>query len=524
METQNPHVTQFAPPPEAKRQSLWRRIGGFSLSTAIIFHLLLLIGGALWVFTIQVPQKDPDIPIPGGKKGGGSAPKRDVSVRTRVPVVKLNELPRVVVNDLPTDVVVAESGPPMDNLALLSSMGGPGMGGIGNNPFGPGNGGGGPGNLSNLQGNTDSKIFLPLPPTMGKRCSKEDRLQRIRDNGGTDRCEDAVVSALRWLKDNQSPDGSWGGSNKVAMTGFALLSYFGHCENPASPEFGDSCLRGITYLVGVGLKNDGKLATNYSANHWPYEHAIATYALAEAATFCRDMKFEVPSLINITEKAGQFIIDNQNTNGGWAYLYAKSEGHTDVSVAGWQIQALKACSHTGIKFSGISSCTNKGLKYLGECQNENGGYGYNGKSPAGGLSYFSLSGVGMLCNQMWGKGNSSDVRKAAKYVIANTRLDYNSEQCDLYAHYYESQAMMQSGKENWKTYNELFRDQILHNQDVDGSWKVPGGGKKIEAVAPSWAAANHEGKIYRTCLCTLMLEVYYRFLNTDSGGSRKVVL
>ena len=130
----------------------------------------------------------------------------------------------------------------------------------------------------------------------------------------------------------------------------------------------------------------------------------------------------------------------------------------------------------------------------------------------------------MLCQQMWNKGGRADVRKAAEYVLANTRFDYNSERCDLYAHYYESQAMMQAGKENWKTYNELFRDQILHNQDVDGSWKVPGGGKKIEAVAPSWAAANQEGKIYRTCLCTLMLEVYYRFLNTDNGGSRKVVL
>ena len=518
-------MSGFTPPPEAKRQSLWRRIGGFSLSTAIIFHLLLLIGGALWVFTIQVAQKDPNIPITGRNKGSDSAAKRSVSVKTKVPVVDLKNIPKVAAVDSLSNIAISDPGVVPETLSMIGSLGNSGIRGSGNNPFSNGSGGdGGRGGIPGLRGNSDGTTFLPLPPIMGKRCSKDDRLQRIRDNGGTDRCEDAVVSALRWLKENQSPDGSWGGSNKVAMTGFALLSYFGHCENPASPEFGDSCLRGITYLVGVGLKNDGRLASNYSTNHWPYEHAIATYALAEAATFCRDMKFEVPSLMNITEKAGQFIIDNQNTNGGWAYLYAKSEGHTDVSVAGWQIQALKACSHTGIKFSGISSCTTKGLKYLSECQNENGGYGYTGKSPAGGLSYFSLSGVGMLCNQMWGKGGSSDVRKAAKYVLANTRLDYNSERCDLYAHYYESQAMMQSGKENWKTYNELFRDQILHNQDVDGSWKVPGGGKKIEAVAPSWAAANQEGKIYRTCLCTLMLEVYYRFLNTDSGGSRKVVL
>jgi hypothetical protein len=28
-------------------------------------------------------------------------------------------------------------------------------------------------------------------------------------------------------------------------------------------------------------------------------------------------------------------------------------------------------------------------------------------------------------------------------------------------------------------------------------------------------------KVYRTCLCTLMLEVYYRFLSTGGGGSRE---
>ena len=520
METQNPESSHYAPAPIANRQSLWQRIGGFSLSTAIMVHVFLLIGGLYWVFRIPVPDPKVDFIAPGGGGKGDSAPKHDVSIRRQSPIIPMSETLRVLAEGADAHFPMPDPGERITRPSDLTSLGGGALGGGSGDGVGPGGPGIGKGNFPGFAGGGEGPIFLQLPDVLKKRCSKSDRLQRISDNGGTPACEDAVVSALRWLKANQSPDGSWGGSNKVAMTGFALLSYFGHCENPASPEFGDSCLRGISYLVGVGLKNDGRLATNFTVNHWPYEHAIATYALAEAATFCGEIKFEVPSLKDVTEKAGQFIIDNQNSNGGWAYLYARSDGHTDVSVAGWQIQALKACSHTGIKFRGINSCTNKGLKYLGDCQNENGGYGYTGRNPAGGLAYFSLSGVGMLCNQMLGKGDSSNVRKAAKYVLANTRLDYNSAHCDLYAHYYESQAMMQSGGKNWKQYNELFRDQILQNQDTDGSWKVPGGGRKIEAVAPSWAASNQEGKIYRTCLCTLMLEVYYRFLNTDSGAFR----
>jgi hypothetical protein len=124
----------------------------------------------------------------------------------------------------------------------------------------------------------------------------------------------------------------------------------------------------------------------------------------------------------------------------------------------------------------------------------------------------------MLCNQMWGKGARSEVRKAAKYIVANSKFDYNGEHADLYGHYYESQAMMQSGGADWTFYNAMYRDQILKNQNGDGSWKSPGGGKKIIAVGAAYVGESGDAKVYRTSLCTLMLEVYYRFLSTGGGG------
>jgi hypothetical protein len=81
--------------------------------------------------------------------------------------------------------------------------------------------------------------------------------------------------------------------------------------------------------------------------------------------------------------------------------------------------------------------------------------------------------------------------------------------------------MMNRGGEEWQKYNDLFRDQLLNNQEPDGQWKVPGGGKKPRAVASSYTGENVDGKIYRNALCTLMLEVYYRFLNTGGGGARE---
>jgi hypothetical protein len=167
----------------------------------------------------------------------------------------------------------------------------------------------------------------------------------------------------------------------------------------------------------------------------------------------------------------------------------------------------------------MSSCISKALAYIDKCQNPNGGYGYmNTKTNASAPDYFTLTGLGMLCNQMWGKGDSIGVAKASKYILSNTRFDYNTKYCDLYGHYYESQAMIRRGGEEWKQYNKLFRDQLLNNQNANGSWNKPGGGEKPRAVAPQFV----QDVFYRTALCTLMLEVYYRFLSSDGGGQRSI--
>jgi hypothetical protein len=64
--------------------------------------------------------------------------------------------------------------------------------------------------------------------------------------------------------------------------------------------------------------------------------------------------------------------------------------------------------------------------------------------------------------------------------------------------------MMNRGGEEWKHYNALMRDEVLKNQSPEGTWSggagVGGGG----------------GGFYPTVLCTLMLEVYYRFLPSSS--------
>ncbi|MCF7676465.1 MAG: terpene cyclase/mutase family protein [Akkermansiaceae bacterium] len=364
--------------------------------------------------------------------------------------------------------------------------------------------------------------FVPgLPQDLNKRCMKQDRLARLQSTGGTVACEEAVEKALQWLKSSQSKEGNWPGN--VSNTGFALLVYLGRCETPLSEEYGESCLRAIIYLVDLGMKNKGGWLTtspNPATNKQiAYEHAINTYALAEATTFCKLLQKEgmvaIPNLEEVTQRAGQLIIDNQTSQGGWEYHYAETStrGGGDLSITAWQIQALKACKHTGIDFRNLTPCVRRAMDYIEGLAGSNGGFGYS--SPGKGhTDYNTLTGAGMLCLQIWDKGSRSAVRNGARYVDANTKFDYNTRYADLYGHYYEAQAMLNRGGEQWNRYNKLFRDQLLDNQNPDGSWKVPGGGgKDLRAVAPAYL----QDATYRTCLCTLMLEVYYRFLpSTDT--------
>lgn len=363
--------------------------------------------------------------------------------------------------------------------------------------------------------NGSGSSFSPIPSSMRKRCSPEDRMDRLAETGGTPQCEDSVLKALRWMKSTQAADGSWGQNDKAAMTGLGLLAYLGHCETPISEEFGDSCLRAMTFLINLGMK-DGKLSQNVADKHWCYEHAIATYALAESVTFCHQLNVTVPNLDAVTLKAGQFIIDNQHPSGGWAYSYEESDGaHVDVSITGWHIQALKAMKHTGLDYRNLTRCAKKSLHYLADKQSPDGGFGYTNQGLHGGLDYHTLTGVGVLCNQIWGNDAGNAVRQGAKYIAQKSKLSWGSEFADLYGHYYEAQAMMNRGGDAWKNYNAMMRDEVLANQNPDGTWKSPDG--KLRAVGAQFQGDNAQSVFYRTALCTLMMEVYYRFL--PSTGS-----
>ena len=360
---------------------------------------------------------------------------------------------------------------------------------------------------------------LQMPTTYKARCSKQDREQRLREGGGLPESQVAVLNGLRWLQKVQNEDGSWGRRWKASMTGLALLSYLGHCETPDSPEFGETVLNGIMYLAELGDRNEGRMGL--AGNQFSYEHAIATYALAEAYTMSRYGKRRIPNVREVLELAVPIIIRSQSSDGGWFYGY-ESQTPSDTSVSGWNVQALNAARYTGIEFEGMDTAWEKIGEYCESSQNEDGHFGYRG---SGGGRGFSMTGVGCLAMLMHGKMKQHKIRDGARYIMDQGEVSYDSMDADLYGWYYVNQVMFMLGGGNWKKWNGWFQEQVINAQNKDGSFKREGPGGDIDAPVNGTLAAGPDAEIYRAAFCILLLEVYYRYLPaTDTKGGGKSAL
>lgn len=373
--------------------------------------------------------------------------------------------------------------------------------------------------FTNLKAAVNS-LGVSVPKSMSGRCDKVGRVARLARGGvkNPDRVEASVIKALNWLNQDQNADGSWGNNAKGAMTGFALLCYLGHCELTDSPEYGEAVAKGIKYLVELGDEKDGWLYVTNQKHGSAYAHGIASYALAEAYGMT-EKQFILPVL----KKAIQRIVAGQKSDGGWVYMVESAgvdnlrfvdfgnKGSSDTSVSGWQFQALKAAYNTGAVFPDIEEALEASIKnFYRVYSNQNGSFGY--KNPSHKTDNHKLTGVGSLGLQSWKHGHPSEeekratLKKAMEHILKNNlAMDYTSDDANLYSWYYDAQALFNYGGAYWTAWNRKMEPMLINSQLADGSWPKEGGGKTS-------SQGGKDAEVYRTTLCTLMLEVYYRYV------------
>ncbi len=309
--------------------------------------------------------------------------------------------------------------------------------------------------------------------------------------------EKSVIRALEWLKRNQLPEGSWAGQ-KEAMTGLALLTFLAHGETTSSKDYGPTVEKAIRYLVSA-QKEDG-IFVGYT-QQGSYAHAIATYAISEAYGLTR-----IPDLKTVMERAATVIVKGQQPGGSWDYNY-KKEARWDTSVAGWNIQALKAAYIAGAEVPGLHEAMEKAAGALKMAQSaETGRFGYSSV----GAGSDGVTAVGTLCLQLLGYAKDPAVKNG---LNAMNGYDCNWQKpldWPMYAWYYVTQAKFHSGGQDWSTWNNKFAPELTKNQNEDGSWTSAGANLQEGAHGKE----VNLGPVYATTLAALTLQVYYRFLPT----------
>ncbi len=343
--------------------------------------------------------------------------------------------------------------------------------------------------------------------------SKETKRDMLDRYGGNADTEKAVAAALKWLAEHQMPDGSWTFAHGLACgakckdngkatearnaaTGLALMCYLGAGQTHTEGDYKQTVFKGLTFLIRNMQITEGKMPSWYlkgggSSTGVMYAHGIASIAICEAYGMTKDKTLREPAQAGIN-----FIAYAQDpSNGGW--MYAPRSGG-DTSVVGWQLMALKSAAMSNLNVP--QATLKKALKYLDGVGNEKGssfGYRKRGDRPV----VSAMTACGLLCKMYMGMPR--DHKGLQEAVVEFVKKGPNPK--DVYFNYYATQVMKQVGGPLWEEWDSKMKKFLLSTQEATGH------------AAGSWyftAAAHSDagGRLYNTCMATMMLEVYYRYM------------
>lgn len=333
---------------------------------------------------------------------------------------------------------------------------------------------------------------LPLPPAEGAEITPESVA--------------AVERALAWLAAAQEPDGSW-----KADVGFKLnQDYDVTARN--QPHVGVTALAGLAFLAAGHMPGRGawgdvlSRATAFVQRHVTdtgfitahetrmYSHAFATLFLAEVYGMT-----DSPALRERLQLAVDFIVDNQNEEGGWRYVPKAVE--SDMSVTVCQLNALRAARNVGIRVP--RGTIDAARRYVARSYvraddvppwDRGWGDDYYRLAP-GSFKYqaqrstrssFALTAAGLAALHNAGEygrelqadvlpGVTLDLQASIDFLLEHVdlvsgRSPYTFHYFYWYGHYYATQALYVIGGPAWGRYYPRLRDEIVAGQRADGSF------------------------------------------------------
>jgi hypothetical protein len=357
---------------------------------------------------------------------------------------------------------------------------------------------------------------------LASRAPERKRALLEESGGEPDRTEQAVATALQWLKRVQKEDGHWqlhakngrtdtdpgypdGGTTvaktDVGATALAVLCYLGaghtHREGTYKKEVGEA----LDWLRKK-QQPDGLVYDREFDGPAPlYAHAQATIALAEALAMTGD-----EALKPAVEKALAYIAEAQNPlTGGWKYRPRQPQ--SDLSVTGWQLMALQTGRMGG--WEPPPAVLDGAAAFLTRVEaNDGARYKYDEEprsqpTPA-------MTAEGLLCRQYLGwPANHPSMLAGVEYLTSEELAPrWESGARNVYHWYYASQMLHNLQGDAWRGWQGRLVPVLADAQEKAGT--VRGSWHPFRVTGHLDEHTSEGGRLYVTCLCVLILETPYR--------------
>jgi len=342
-----------------------------------------------------------------------------------------------------------------------------------------------------------SLLGLPGGPRTGPLPSPSiARAEAGNDKPVPPKVQAAVDKALDWLAKNQNPDGTWpaGQGISTSVPSLAVMAFLASGHTPGQGPYGESINKAIDYVLSQ-QKSDGLLSAN-NGNAGMYEHGISTAMLAESCSLVDDArKARIEKAVALGAK---LILDAQKPRGkpksmphtgGWRYSQRSED--SDISVTGWQLEALRGASRCGAPIP--NDALEAGREFVRRCavpKELGGGFTYQAGNRDANAP---RTGTGVLALELTGDHhNSPEALRGGDYLLDHP-LTNPRQGFYFYGIYYVSRAYKQLGGEYWETGYPKLRDALLSAQNDQGVWP-DGSGQEMRA-----------GDAYRTSMAVLAL-------------------
>ena len=352
------------------------------------------------------------------------------------------------------------------------------------------------------------------PARLGQRSDVETRRKWIDNAGGDEATEKSVDLALKWILSHQLQDGGWSFDHRIgvadrigltnsgtmteargAATAMALLPLLARGNTHKAGPFKEQVLAGLKFLMSRG-KQEGRGLSYREPGGTMYSHGLVSMVFCEAYLMTGDRLLKP-----YAQGCISFIEDAQDpVGGGWRYLPQQAG---DMSVTGWQLQALKTAELAKLTIQPQTIVRVK--KFLASMTNDGGAtFGYTEPPKRISRGDRARSAIGLLGQMYLAVDREAEGLSTGLKRLSEMGPDVG-DRASAYYNYYANEVMLSHPDEQeWAKWNATQKAFLIASQQQDG----PEVGSWVSDTSSH--AVEKGGRLLCTSLSCLILESYYR--------------